>query len=458
MAVLLELDGLLGAIRKQKIVQEISRYTFAGKAFLVGGAIRELLLKKTPKDYDFALTRQEDLQILEKAFGGSAFLLGKKPIQTYRIVTPDVSVDVTFLKGTIEDDLGRRDFTMNAIAYDVDRQEIIDCLGGIDDIRKRIIRYPKRTALVDDPLRMLKATRHFATLEGFSMDMELVRAIQEFKTMIHEVAPERIKYETDQIIVSDRAFEGIKMMERTGLLFELFPDLFSLRKLDQEKGFVLETYGHTMEGFRYITRWGRFYGLDDRGMRNTGYALLFHDLGKAHTYSRDDIKNVIHFFYHEKVSSDLATKIMDGLRFSSLDVRTVVKLIENHMRVFLISGNESTEKATRRLVYKMRDLTPSLLVLTMCDMYGSSGGSDNESTVQVRKRCDEVLDAYEEWRREPLPRLITGHDLLTLGLAQGPSIGKVLEDIREKQISGEFTGREEALTYAKNQVATLLSS
>jgi poly(A) polymerase len=458
LGVVLELDGLLEAISEQKIIQEISRHTFAGKAFLVGGAIRELVLKKTPKDYDFALTRQEDLQVLEKAFGGSAFLLGKKPIQTYRIVTRDVSVDVTFLKGTIEDDLGRRDFTMNAIAYDLYRQRIIDCLGGIGDIKKRIIRYPKKTALVDDPLRMLKAIRHFATLKGFSMDTELVRAIEEFKTMIHEVAPERIKYETDQIIASDRAFEGIKTMERTGLLFELFPDLFSLRKLDQEKGFVLETYGHTVEGFRYLARWGRFYGLDDRGARNTGYALLFHDLGKAYTYSRDDVKNVVHFFYHEKVSRDLATKIMDGLRFSSLDVRTVVKLIENHMRVFLISGNESTEKAIRRLVYKMGDLIPFLLVLTMCDMYGSSGGSDNESTVQVRKRCDEVLGAYEEWRREPLPRLVTGHDLLTLGLAQGPSIGKVLEDIREKQISGEFSGREEALTYAKNLVATLLSS
>jgi len=451
------LDGLLGAIGEQKVIQEISRHTFAGKVFLVGGAIRELLLKKTPKDYDFALTRHEDLQILEKAFGGSAFLLGKKPIQTYRIVTRDVSVDVTFLKSTIENDLGRRDFTMNAIAYDVNQQGIVDCLGGVRDIREKIIRYPKRVALVDDPLRMLKAIRHFATLEGFSMDAELVHAIQELKVLIHQVAPERIKYETDQIIVSDHAFEGIKMMEQTGLLFELFPDLFALKKLDQEKGFVLETYGHTVEGFKHLTEWGHFYRLDDKIMRNTAYALLFHDLGKAHTFSRDDVKNVVHFFYHEKVSADLAAKIMDRFRFSSLDIRTVVKLIENHMRVFLISGSESTEKATRRLVYKMGDLTPALLVLTLCDMYGSSGGNENESTAQVRKRCGDVLSAYEEWGRKPLPRLVTGHDLLTLGLAEGPFVGKVLEEIREKQILGELREREEALAYAKSQVTALLS-
>lgn len=451
------LDGLRRAISEQKIVQEISCRAFAGKVFLVGGAIRELLLGKTPKDYDFALTRQEDLRVLEKAFGGSAFLLGKKPIQTYRIVARDVSVDITFLKGTIEDDLGRRDFTMNAIAYDVNQQEIVDCLGGIRDIRKKIIRYPKKAALVDDPLRMLKAIRHFATLKGFSMDVELIRAIQELKALIHQVARERIKYEIDQVIVSDHAFEGIKMMEQTGLLFELFPDLLALKKLDQEKGFVLETYGHTVEGFRYLARWGRFYELDDRGMRNAGYALLFHDLGKAHTFSRDDVKNVVHFFYHEKVSRDLAVKIMDRFRFSTLDIRTVVELIENHMRVFLISGNESTEKATRRLVYKMGDLTPSLLALTLCDMYGSSGGRENESTIQVRKRCGDVLGAYEEWRKKPLPRLVTGYDLLTLGLAEGPFVGKILEDIREKQISGELAGREEALTYAKGRLAALPS-
>jgi tRNA nucleotidyltransferase/poly(A) polymerase len=446
------LDNLSEAIHNQHVLREISRRSFTGKVFLVGGAIRELLLHKTPADYDLVLTEHGDLRILEGMFGVSAFLLGKKPIQTYRLAQKNTSLDITFHKGTIEEDLARRDFTMNAVAYDFKENCIIDPLKGIGDIEAKIIRYPHRQNLEDDPLRMLKAVRHFTVLEGFVMDELLIDAIRALKHLIHQVAPERIKYEMDQIVISANEFHGFKMLQTTGLLFELYPDLYALKKLDEEKQFVLETFGHTMEGFKYLTTYGRIYGLDERSLRNTGYALLLHDIGKAHTFSRDDAKNIVHFFYHEKFSCDLATHIMETLRFSSFDMKAIIKLIENHMRIFLISNGESTEKAVRRLVYKLGDLTPDLIVLTLCDMYGSSGGNENDSTLAVRKRCDDVLGAYNEWRKKPLPRLITGNELMDLGFEEGPIIGKILNDIREKQINGEMTLQEEALSYASSHL------
>lgn len=448
-------DNLFRTIKDQNIIREISRHIFVGKVFLVGGAIRELLLNKAPKDYDFALTHHDDLHVFENTFGTHAFLLGKKPIQTYRVVSRDISLDLTFLKGTIEEDLARRDFTMNAIAYDIGENRIIDSLRGIEDIDARIIRYPSRQTLSDDPLRMLKAVRHFATLEGFTMDSELVEAIQALKHLIHTVAPERIRHEMDQIVVSNRAVEGLKMLELVGLLFELFPDLYALKTLDEEKQFVLGTFGHTIDGFKYLPSYARECCLDEKSLRNVAYALLLHDIGKAHTFSRDDVKKVVHFFYHEKFSCDLATHIMERLRFSSLDIKTIIKLIENHMRIFLISNSESTEKAMRRIVYKVGELTPDLVVLTLCDLYGSSGGSENDSTLMVRKRCDDVLGTYNEWRKKPLPRLVTGHDLLAIGLEEGPLIGRILNDIREKQIGGELTHKEEAFSYARDQLKTL---
>ena len=448
----MSLDNLFRAIKNQNIIREISQHAFTGKVFLVGGAIREILLNKAPKDYDFALTKQDDLRVLENTFGAHAFLLGKKPIQTYRIVSRDISLDLTFLKGTIEEDLARRDFTMNAIAYDIGENRIIDSLRGIEDIGARNIRYPSRQTLSDDPLRMLKAVRHFATLDGFTMDSELVDAIQDLKHLIHTVAPERIKHEMDQIVTSANAFEGLKMLQLVDLLFELFPDLYALKKLDEEKQFVLETYGHTVDGFKYLPSFGNKYCLDERSLRNVAYALLFHDIGKAHTFSRDDAKKVVHFFYHEKFSCDLATHIMERLRFSSIDIKIIIELIENHMRIFLISNSESTDKAIRRLVYKAGDLTPALIVLTLCDMYGSSGGTENDSTLLVRKRCDDVLRAYVEWKQKPLPRLVTGHDLLAIGFEEGPLIGKVLNNIREKQIGGELIQKEEAINFARDQL------
>jgi tRNA nucleotidyltransferase/poly(A) polymerase len=445
-------DNLSEAIQNQHVLREISRRSFTGKVFLVGGAIRELLLNKTPADYDLVLTEFGDLRILECMFGVSAFLLGKKPIQTYRLAQKNTSLDITFHKGTIEEDLARRDFTMNAVAYDFKENCIIDPLKGIGDIEAKIIRYPHRQNLEDDTLRMLKAIRHFTALEGFIMDELLIGAIYALKHLINQAAPERIKYEMDQVVISPNAFKGFKMLQTTGLLFELFPDLYALKKLDEEKQFVLETFGHTIDGFKYLTIYGQIYGLDERGLRNTGYALLLHDIGKAHTFSRDDAKNTIHFFYHEKFSCDLATNVMEKLRFSSFDMKAVLKLIENHMRIFLISNGESTEKAVRRLVYKLGDLTPALIVLTLCDMYGSSSGKENDSTVTVRKRCDDVMGAYNEWRKKPLPKLITGNELMAIGFEEGPIIGKILNDIREKQISGEMTLKEEALRHATNQL------
>jgi hypothetical protein len=164
------------------------------------------------------------------------------------------------------------------------------------------------------------------------------------------------------------------------------------------------------------------------------------------------VKRVVHFFYHEKFSCDLAILAMEKLRFSALDIKTVVKLIESHMRIFLISNSQSSDKAIRRLVYKVGDLTPALIVLTLCDMYGSSGGTENDSTIMVQKRCGDVLQALNEWRQKPLPRLVTGHDLLALGFEQGPRIGKILDDIREKQIGGELVKREDALRFASDQL------
>ena len=446
------LDNLSEAIQNQPILNAITRCSFSGKVFLVGGAIREFLLHKTPADYDFVLTEPGDLRILEGIFGASAFLLGKKPIQTYRLVQKNGSIDITFHKGAIEEDLERRDFTMNAVAFDFKEHCFIDPLKGIDDINARIIRYPRRQNLEDDPLRMLKAVRHFTVLEGFAMDELLVNALCALNHLIHQTAPERIKYEMDQIIVSADAFRGFKMLKTTGLLFELFPDLFALKKLDEEKQFTLETLGHTIEGFKYLTTYGQLYELDERSLRNTGYALLLHDIGKAHTFSRDDVKKTVHFFYHEKFSCNLASNIMEKLRFSTFDIKVILKLIENHMRIFLISNGESTEKAVRRLVYKLGDLTPALIVLTLCDMYGSSGGNENDSTLMVQKRCNDVLNGYNEWRKEPLPRLVSGHELIALGFEQGPIIGKILSNIREKQINGEMTLKEEALYYASSQL------
>lgn len=450
-------DRLKKNIKEQKIIQELLSGNFYGEVYLVGGAIRELILSKNPNDYDFVLSDARDIKTFEAIFHAPSFILGKKPIQTYRIIIKNQSLDITILKNTIDEDLKRRDFTINAIAYNVRDNSITDTLQGIDDIDRRVIRYPDKNSIINDPLRMLKAVRHFTTLQDFSLDNDLTRSITELKDLINNVAPERIKYEMDLILTSANVFAGMKKLEELGILVEIFPELYSLQLLDKEKQFTLETFGHTIDGFNYLHQNAAYCNADEKHLKNVGYALLFHDLGKAYTYSYDKQKNAVHFLYHERFSKELAQTIMGRLKFSTQEMREVLALIEHHMRVFLISNDDSTEKAIRRVVYKMGELTPSLVLLTLCDMYGSSGGKDNTSTERVKARCNDILAMFHEWKKKPLPKLINGKDLLALGFAEGPSVGKVLNEIREKQIAGEIATKEEAMAYAREQLGQLIA-
>ncbi|HOB69391.1 MAG TPA: HD domain-containing protein [Syntrophorhabdaceae bacterium] len=452
------LETLKERIKGQRVVKYLLDCRFKGNVYLVGGAIRELCLNNTPKDYDLALSDRKDLNKIEHLFGKGVFVLGKKPIQIYRLAKKDISIDITLLDDTIEKDLSRRDFTINAIAFDIKNNVLVDPLNGLEDIKKGLIVYPSKISLIDDPLRMLKAIRHFSNLKDFKIHRKLIDSIKELKHLIIKTAPERIKYELDRIIVSPNPYDGIKMMEKTSLLFEIFPELACMKNLDIEKRFVLETFGHTIAGFMYLNKYNNIYQLDAKNLRDVGYALLFHDLGKPHTFSYDENKNVVHFFYHERYSQKIASNIMERLRFSSIEIKNIIKLIQNHMRIFLISNNESTEKAIRRIVYKMEGLTPSLILLSLCDMYGSSGGQENPSTRLVHEKCDELLITYTEWKKEPLPRLVNGYELIEIGFKEGPQIGKVMNEIRERQIAGDINEKEEALAYAKQMLRQNLNN
>ncbi len=445
-------QSLAHALENSVIAHRLSGSHFRGRVFLVGGALRELALGCDPRDWDFALCDPLDLEVIEKIFGRRSFLLGKKPIQTHRIAADDIMLDITILDNSIEKDLERRDFTMNAIAFDMDSKTIVDPLRGLDDINRRLIRYPNRDTITSDPLRMLKAIRHLAALDGFSLDPELEGAIASCRDLIRAAAPERIKYELDLIMLSRGTARGIQMLDTTRLIFEIIPELAALRAMDIEKQFSLETYGHTMIGFSFLHSRGGDYVSDLVSLKDVAYAFLFHDLGKAHTYSYDENKGLVHFFNHERISRDIAADIMERLRFSTHEIKRIRSLIEHHMRIFLISSSDATEKAIRRLIYRLGDLTPLLIAHTLCDMYGSSGGEENPSTYQVIQNCDAIMAAYHESRKKPLPRLVSGNDLLKIGFTQGPHLGQCLDTVRDRQIAGEISTRDQALAVARRML------
>lgn len=436
-------------LKNLNLISKLKSKVFSGKVYLVGGAIRDLALGKKPRDFDFAISDAKDISVFEDFFKKMSFTLGKKPFLIHRISIGSHTIDLTVLNGTIDDDLKRRDLTINALAYDLKGERLIDTVGGLRDLNKRTLRFPEETVISLDPLRMLKAIRHYSTLRGFLLSEDLKEAIVKNRHLIREVAGERIKYELDLILGSPFAYKGIKTLEELGLLYEIFPELNLLSEFDKKSGLELKTMDHTIFGVKFLKKYSRLIALRKDELLCTGYALLFHDLGKPKTFSFDEKKRVVHFFGHEKVSVEMATPILRRLRFSKNEMRTVLELIKNHMRIFLLNKGVPTERATRRLLLRLGNLVPALVLLTLCDMFGTTSGKENETTKKILDYCIDLLNAYRKFVEEPPPKIINGYDLLAVGFEQGPLLGQALREIRERQLAGEIKTKEEALEYAK---------
>ncbi len=439
-------------LKNLKVIRGLKSKGLKGQVYLVGGAIRDLVLGLRPRDLDFSISEEEDITKFEEFFRKKSFVLGKKPLHAYRLCHRHLTVDITLMNGSIEEDLKRRDLTINALAYDLKSEKIVDILDGLDDLKNRIIRFPDESVIILDPLRMLKALRHFATLWGFSLVPQAKEAISRNKERIKNVAGERIKYELDIILGSDLAYETLKIAEETGLLYEIFPELKELKEFDQKKGLKLRTLEHALFGLKFLKKYNRITSLKKDEILQVAYALLFHDLGKPYTFSFDQEKGIVHFFGHEKISVELAKNILDRLRFSNQEMRAILELVKNHMWIFLLNKETPTLRATRRLILKMGKLTPSLILLTICDMFGTTEGKRNETTSKVLKYSRETMGIYKEFLKKPPPKIVDGYDLLSMGFKEGPFLGKVLNEIREKQLAGEIRTREEALEYAKKRL------
>jgi tRNA nucleotidyltransferase/poly(A) polymerase len=423
--------------------------------FLVGGYLRDLLLGTRSKDYDFTLPKEASAFVpaVEEALGLHFFKVGKDEANTatYRVIKEDLSVDLAFWQGdTIEEDLKKRDFTMNALAFSLRDETFHWVERSLEDIGKKLIRLVSRQAIDQDPLRMLRAIRYLCTLEGFDMDTELRKEISLKRDQIGKVAAERIKAELDQVLLSPRPRLGMNRLYESGLLFALMPELRGLERLGQGEYHHLNVLPHTLLmvekvswAFEWIARRGVTVSLGREDWLSLYYAALFHDIGKQDTYS-EDMEEQVHFYYHESYSCRRAEKIMDRLRFSNQLKNRVLNLIQHHMRILNLSGN-TKEGALKRLVSQMGEETPLLVLHTLADKEASRGILSIQIDDVVQNQCLRILELFKEKDIiHPAP-LVTGHDVMALGHPSGPRVGQILHFIRQKQVEGEIKTREEAL-------------
>jgi poly(A) polymerase len=425
--------------------------------FLVGGHLRDLWLGRESNDYDFALPREASffVGVIEETFQIRFFRAGKDETTTFRIIKDDLSMDITFFQGKdIEEDLSRRDFRINTLAYSLKDEAWHWANGALEDVENRRIRVVSDRSIDQDPLRMLRAIRYLCTLEGFSMDQDLKAEVASKTDRILNVPAERIKVELDHILLSPRRDTGARTLYETGLLLTLFPELKGLQGLRQDEHHHLDSLSHTLlaiEKIPWAIEWMRSKAKDlsfsEDDILCLGYAILFHDIGKQDTMSVDTMGKV-HFYSHENFSSQAAQGILERLRFSNPEQDTILCLIRNHMRIPNLP-RETRETALKRLVHQIGDRTPLLVLHCLADKEAARGPLSCQNDDVVEKHCHHLLELFKQQEILHPPSLVSGDDVMALGYSPGPRVGQILGLIRQKQVEGEIKTREEALAFLK---------
>ncbi|MCJ7784744.1 MAG: HD domain-containing protein, partial [Desulfobacterales bacterium] len=373
------MENIKQEIRKDPILSKLSRLAKEKRIplFLVGGYLRDLLFGTQGRDYDFALPKDasSSIKIIEQALCLHFFKVGKEEMNTvtYRIFKEELSVDIAILQGeTIEEDLKRRDFTINAMAFSLRDETFHSVEGSLEDMGQKLIRTVSGHSIDQDPLRMLRAIRYLCTLEGFIMDEDLIRKISSKKEQIRKISGERIKTELDQILLSSCPFVGMKSLYESTLLLTLFPELGGVESLGQGEYHHLNVLPHILlmiEKISWALEWvacrGTKISLTEEDWLALYYAALFHDIGKQDTYSEDE-KGRVHFYFYESYSCQRAEGIMERLRFSNHLKNRILHLVQHHMRILNLPGG-TREGALKRLVNQMGEETPLLVLHTLAD-------------------------------------------------------------------------------------------
>jgi tRNA nucleotidyltransferase/poly(A) polymerase len=427
---------------------------------LVGGYLRDLWLSRQRKDYDFALPREASpfITAIETAFQIRFFRVGKEEeTTTFRMVQHDMTMDIAFLQGhNLAEDLLRRDFTINTLAYSLEDGTWHWAKGALEDIEQRRIRTVTDRSIDRDPLRMLRAIRYLCTLDDFSIDQTLKEEIFSKRELILRIPGERIKMELDRILLSSRRNEGVRILHETGLLTTLLPELRGLQDLGQDEHHHLNAFSHTLLAVKKIPwaiEWARSkrknFSISEEDLISLSYAILFHDIGKQNTFSKDE-RGRVHFLHHEVFSCQAVEGITERLRFSNPMRERILHLIRYHMRILNLSP-QTRETALKRVVHEMGDETPLLVLHSLADKEASRGTLSSQNDEVVENHCFHLLELFGQEEILHPPHLITGHDIMALGYSAGPKVGQILRQIRLKQVEGEIKTREEAIAFLRER-------
>ena len=438
---------------RETAVEIVRRLQTAGfAAFWVGGCVRDFFLGREPQDYDIATdARPEQIEKLFKRtiavgrkFGVMIVVEDKHQFQvaTFRAESDykDGRRPTKVVFSSAEADAQRRDFTVNGLFYDPVTEKLHDWVGGEKDLRAKIIRTigSPDERFAEDHLRLLRAVR-FAAQLGFEIEPQTFAALKANAPRIKNISAERIRDELIKLFSPLHAARGLVLLSDSGLLEPVLPELAATIFCEQSPDYHPE--GSVFEHIRLMLE-----KLPSNAAESLPWTVILHDIGKPVTAERDPQTSAIHFYEHEKIGAAMAEKILQRLRFPKKQIEEIVACVRQHMQ---FKDVRQMRKATlRRLL--MRETFPLELELHRLDCLGSHGQLD---------LYEFLLAQAEELKKKPAirPPLLTGNDLIKLGMKPGPAMGVLLAEIREKQLQDELKTPRQACAWAKKQIQKIES-
>lgn len=447
--------------------------------FLVGGVIRDKILKRERRnpDIDFCLKRgaipfgrglarflKSGFVVLDQEHGACR-LLYKAGDRMYTLDFTD------FRAATIEEDLRRRDFTINSLAIKIEDvskgtaidSALIDLYGGRADISRRLLRLPYKEGFSDDPLRILRAFS-FSCLLGFKIEEKTLRFLSRAKKQLLQVSSERIRDELFKIVESPAAFTTLSLMDTLRILEVIMPEINTMRGVYQGPYHHLDIWKHTLESVKQFEKvsveLGRkkeiaaYLNQSLAGQRKRlaliKLALLLHDIGKPSTLRRH--KGKISFHGHERAGLSFVESICRRLKLANEEVRAVKTMVLWHLRPGYLGD---LDKVTQRAIFRyFRDTAQEALavvLLSIADQRATRGPLSTPASSRQHERValSLIKEYFKTKKEKKLIRLVNGDDLIRkCGLTPSPLIGRILKELEELQAIGRLKNRRQAISIA----------
>jgi poly(A) polymerase len=444
-------------------------------AYIIGGSIRDLLLGRVPADYDIACSGNPEKfakKIIAES-GGHFVRLGNRDQTIFRVISGGIIFDLTSLNGaSIEEDLKKRDFTVNAVAYDLYSGKIIDCVGGLKDLADKKVRMVSKNIFKKDPVRLIRAYRIGACLD-FEIESRTAELTASHAKLLENIAGERIRAELLTMLDASASYPYLDQMAKNGLLAAVFPGFDRLKGCFQNNHHHLDVFEHTMRAFRHLETMLNEPEdiLPDMSVKICRYiektrpalikcAVLIHDIGKPLTKSFDS-SGKCRFSGHAQKSAQIAQAIGKRLRFSNHEQKFIHCVVRHHMiPLSLFTAYEKKlpiDKGIIRFYKKSGDNTPAVLLAAMADTKAKHPKMTTKSAdfiSFIKKMIYDYFMSYQSLMDNP--PLITGHDLIhVFGLTPSPLFKKILDLVNDARLFHTVRNRSEALELVRDYLLSI---